>query len=292
MEPNLEQGTLTKLNYLIPKGIDILTNLLDLYKQKQSVKSEDVIKALGQIKRQDLEWAVQLLQQVNGKKTSKTNSALSLLMSPPKGMTEIPHNISDAQMAQNLFKAILITASADQYPSADELLNTLQIQDPKVRKNFEKEYEKTMKATKKTAKTNPVDANLYRWGKFGQFFFYGSIVVVILIILRKLYEGFIYVTDQIRRQLATFIMPKNTRYVLNLWNWGKRTYRKYTSRPSIPSIPGNQIIIQQGGGDRGGVGGVRGGVREEVGLGDGNNEENLELEEIGRHKDDDDIRKK
>jgi len=232
-----------KVQELVPKALTILSNLLQLYQKAKSAEGgggggsrnippQEFIQAFRGISKNDIDWSIKLLKSINGGKHNNHHHHTTSQIINQKpivatlSQTQELHP-GDINTAKNVLKAIAkTTTTADQYPSADELLNTLEIKDPKTRQAFEAYYKTTIKQTKRTYKANPVDGNLFRWAKFGQFFFYGGIVIFILVVLRKMYEIFLDVTDAIRNAIADFIKPTGSRYYLSLVNFIKKHTRR------------------------------------------------------------------
>lgn len=222
---------------VIPKFINTFQNLLGLYEQKSrgaTIGPTDFIAAFQGISKNDIEQAVKVFQAANNtRKTFKELAITQPSSSLQKELVTLPDQ-TKLQTASHVMEALVKTATQEKYPSADELLNTLQIKDKETKKQFYKVYEKAIKDTQNVYKKNPIDANLYRWAKFGQFFFYGGTVLLILIILWKIYEGIIYVTRAFRRTLADFIAPKGKMSYLKLWHWSREKSRK-SSQSQQPS---------------------------------------------------------
>jgi len=233
---------------IVPKFLKTFKNLLGLYEQKSRgavIKPNDFIAAFEGISKSDVEQAVKVFKTAN--QTRQTLQGVINFQPATNAVSKELVTLPDQnklQTASHVLEALVKTATQNKYPSAEELLKTLKITDKDTQKQFIKVYDQAIKDTKKTYEKNPIDANLYRWAKFGQFFFYGGTVLLILIMLWKIYEGIVYVTREFRRTLAKIIEPKGRMSYFKLWHWKKEKKSKKHSK-SQPIILNTGYIGEQ-----------------------------------------------
>lgn len=229
---------------LISKGVDLLGKVMKLYdtheKTHTKITAQEFIQTFEGIKVEDLKYALNLLNNVKRQSTPFKQPTIqnitSILNEQPTSHHTHINNDSNTQNAKHLMQAILLTTTSETFPSVDKLINTLNIKDTKVKEDFIKEYNKVLPVIKPTLKENPVDSNLYFWSRIGQIAFYGGVVVVILIILRKIYEFFIDLTDAIRNKISHILLaitkvlkPERSRYIFSLFKFFKKRKKHKTS---------------------------------------------------------------
>lgn len=258
---------------LISKGINVLTNIIKLYESKsrnnEKITPDDFLQTFKGVTIDDLKWATQLLQNTSPRKGRNSNSISNVLNERPK-FSSIPSHgatIEDqtpVETAKNLLSAIQLTALSNSktFPSADKLIETLQIKDDHLKQKFRKEYEQTVPLIKKTIDKHPVDTELIFWAKMGKVLFYSGVVVAVLILIIKVYELFVDFTDFIRKKiskllqgLTNVIRPSGSRWRLRIWHWLKTRISRKNKQPknkrsSSSPIKGNNILNLNFNGDK------------------------------------------
>ena len=237
MEPTIDKQDIERIQKITRKSVDILTTALKVFNEsykKSPISPQDFIHIFKDITPSDINWAVKFLKKSyrNEKKKKTTQQILNeKSLTVGSGNTLPEQTVFDTSIY--LFHAFLKTSYKQKYPTADELLNYLQIKDEKLMKKFHLEYNDVVKHTETLYKKDPYYANLIRWSIFGKIFFYGGIVVIILIILRKIYEYIIIVSDNVRVRLRNMLKVPRSRYILNVLSWTKQKLNKKKPHKSI-----------------------------------------------------------
>lgn len=221
-----------KLQVLVPKTISIMKNILDLYDKKsrgETVHMDELLRVLKGVEKDDIIWALQMLQKINSftsqQRKSRKNLTADELINQGFGLATDNTRNNHTEMAQHLLQALFLTTASGEYPPADVLLKTMKITDPEVIKDFKRQYDTVVKKTQKEAVVHPIEANMIRWAWFGKFFFYGGTALFFLIILRKIVRAFLRFTQPIMNVLAAFF-TENTKAPSRILKAGKRGLQK------------------------------------------------------------------
>ena len=236
---NEEKVILEKINKLIPQAINTFQAIIEMYAKKnrgENISSRDFINIFAGITQEDFSAALTILQIVKKKHFFSVNQVLNS-HEHTSGYT-LPGQ-SSAETASRVVQAMLQSVTSQKIVPVEQMIETLKIEDPELKKKFKNEYEKAIKHIKTSYHQNPVDANLYLWARLGKFLFYGGIVVIILIILRKIYEFVVDVTDTIRNAIVNFIKPSKSRYYLSFMKFIKKYKNK---KPLKSSLPGGVVV--------------------------------------------------
>jgi hypothetical protein len=184
-----------QVQQLIPKALTLIFGIMELTSKTEKPQPQEILNLLRGITPQDLVWASYILKSI------KTKKRLTIPSHVLPGQNE-------RDSARYLLQAILKTVTYKNLPSSEELLDTLHIKDPVVKKEFTEEYKRTLEQLKRTKVDNPVDTRIFLWARLGKLLLYTNVVIIVLIILRKLYELLLHVTYGMRKAIAKFILPK------------------------------------------------------------------------------------
>jgi hypothetical protein len=219
----------SQMQKLVPKTIHILQQLIELYDKKsrgEVVRMPEILHVLEGVEKTDILWALSLMRQlkqlsdqrkpIHGSNTRSTRPISNeQLINEGGGMALPGHSsqMSQRQTAQALLQMLFQTSQPKSpFPKANQLLDQFQIQDTDARQEFAAQYEQLMKKTKTAGKKFPVETNLLRWAWLGKFFFYGGIVLFILIILHKIMERFLRITTPVLLSISNFFRPLTSRF--------------------------------------------------------------------------------
>ncbi len=132
------------------------------------------------------------------------------------------------QLAKNVLTSVAWAVTKPDIPSSQEYMDLYDIKHPKFREAFEKEYKKTKKIIDPIKKEHPYDAQLVFWARMGRVLFTGSTVIIILVVLRKLFElarEFVYFVNgkisSLFAALASFFNPPEEIYSMQLLGYSK-----------------------------------------------------------------------
>jgi hypothetical protein len=219
----------SSLNLLIPKSVDVITNLLKLYSKKsrsETIDTKDIMNVFSNISQDDLKSALTLLNSI---RKHKSDQKLSHLL-PGQNVSET---------AQHIMSAMISLIRNDEIVPVDKMIKKLDIKDPAIKKDFTKEYNDAVKKINNykkknykssvTSYTQKVDFKIYLWARIGQFFFYGGLVTLLILFFKKLYEFIIAVKNGIFKGIKTFLND-------NMSNSESRNDEKAKKRTTISNI--------------------------------------------------------
>jgi hypothetical protein len=232
-----------KLQTLVPKTINILKNILDLYDKKsrgENVKMQELLHVLKNVDKDEIVWALQMMQKVNvmTSKIKKNETrpqyfTAEQIINQGSGMANnATQSINHKEMAQNLLQALFLTTATDKFPSADVLLQTMKITDPRVIAEFKQQYEVVVKKTQKEAKVHPVETNMVRWSWMGKFFFFGGTVLFLLLIIRRMVLAFLEVTQPAMNFLSNLFKDGKSK--------SQRAWQDVKNRPAVQVFMGQR----------------------------------------------------
>jgi hypothetical protein len=146
--------------------------------------------------------------------------------------------------AYYIVRSFLQTIRTQRIPTEDEFIQGWNLIGKPEEKLYREQYRQALIDLKlndnKNKKKNPIDNSMKFWAYIGHGFFYGSIVLIILVILRKMWELTLDVTDAVRsyiseglRRIYNFFLPPRYRYKFRLWGW-KRQKRQGHGRIKSP----------------------------------------------------------
>lgn len=191
-----------QVGVLINKGTKVLTRVLNLYEEKsrsgQSLAPQELVDVFEEITLTDVQKAMELLQAFKPKSMPKERQGFLL-----PGQTA-------SQTAKSLMLAFLETNQpVEQLPTADHLLNTLNVTDETLKRAFRTEYARTLPLLKSAqTKKWKVNHQMIFWSRMGQVLFYGLTALALLIVMRWIYEVIrdtVYdIRDSMANALKTF----------------------------------------------------------------------------------------
>ena len=233
------------INILIPKAVSTLQGIMNLYSKKsrgQVVTPQEYVDLFKNLRREDFKMALNILSAVN--KKPHANVASFLNQGSYTSNYTLPGQ-TPGQSALHVIKAMVKTLVSENPVPAQEIIKLLDLKDENVKREFKKEYEQSLKEIKnfyaqKNEASSRLNMNLYLWARIGQVLFFGGIVLIIIIILRKIYEFLVDITDDIRYRIMEWIKPSNSRYYLKIMHFMKKFSKKKSHHHDSDQSPSSR----------------------------------------------------